>query len=1387
MQNKYDDLNFLIQTLYNFIYGGDKEKYMFQILSPKDITLSQIKKPPEYDGKEIFQDPDIALVKKMNKNLIFKKKNCHIKIGVYSQENLKKNDLTRGENVDKIMMLLLSELVATGKTPYITLPLMNFDVKNVNMLKKYPIDQKIKDLKKEKGKIFVSVTECFFEHLFLKDYLQKHSMKKIDWQILFFQVLQVLYAIQKKWNSFRHNQFTLEHLGIYLKDEPIQKFQIGNYQFYLPVHKFSIRLFDFEQAVIPDVVINNSTDLNFLNPYYDFHTFLFSLSNFYDHHLPNEIINFYQTVVPKEFFENNIIKKLDESKYLSLPISNNLRPLNILIKNSFFTDFRNKMEKHHMKKIKNEFESSVHSLTENDIDDTRKMMAKKKKQIIPDNGKERHEDTYILKGGKRKMKNKDEKLLAKKESKVIPYSNEKELAQILKEKGIARDEVPNLSKKSDAFANFFGINKDQKSYFEGLVYPNNTSHQGQIKDVGKLPFIIPPNPQNLPLYDNSGAQAPPPEQTLEEKLGINYQKGGDGQELAEESPNEVKAKLDPEPQEKEFAPPPRINPLKTREETKIEGIKKYEKNIYKKSFDKKKTDYQTRTGYGKPLLDLKLYNQDETGTGSKKPYEYPLGMPIQYPFNAPKYFGYHPNVMDMPTALYHQALSIPYHQYTINVTDPWASHTTLAHGIEDALPQIKSSDTFNSMGERLKIRDFIRSVLVRINDGERIDMSIQGKDSLFSRIKFLELNPYSIPELQGNPYKNLPFGMIIYRTGYPVRFNPYTGQTTFANNSTVINVRIYHMSEAEYFINQQQEHNYTDSELWREISFYEYMRQNINKTKSVPNFAMLHMYGIWDDCKIQFDALAKMSSNMNTRQVANQRMIKSQIPYASNFRYSFRGPSGLQVNNPSTLLKHYPSSLVKIPKVAMNQYGNLVYDPEKIYGILDKRRKPMNIQSSGKALVALTESPTANILRWASKIYKTSGNIDYMTSRGFYDEKVWKSIYFQMISALYTLQLHGYVINNMTLQDHIYIKDLQTDGNNIGYWKYIIDQIEYYIPNYGYMVLIDSNFKDLPVPDATVAQQNNSDFLKHKILSAQFLNDELTFLRKQIDEENKKQFPNQDTINNLTKKQNDTHTYIQNKLQNAVNALQPEIAALNAQIAPLPANDPQLVNLNYQLGKKQRRLNHLNNLTIQPAVVAVPPQPPQFNEQKMGEIFKTLVSDDENFKNFKNLIDPANFGKNFTNDDGVPPPETFRHLLQTMFDEVKEPTAEKNIGYYLKRYFGDFLHNRIGDYLNEMEKQKLAPMNMQDFKVGEMLANEDQFGNFKWVLYSEIKLDPQNNQEQQFIVERKFQTESIPRNQNSYRKYTPPYKIEQASKPNEKLSEDDLLDTYTLINPFPET
>jgi hypothetical protein len=84
-----------------------------------------------------------------------------------------------------------------------------------------------------------------------------------------------------------------------------------------------------------------------------------------------------------------------------------------------------------------------------------------------------------------------------------------------------------------------------------------------------------------------------------------------------------------------------------------------------------------------------------------------------------------------------------------------------------------------------------------------------------------------------------------------------------------------------------------------------------------------------------------------------------------------------------------------------------------------------------------------------------------MIATGYHKKEVWKSVLFQLIFILYFLQKEQIYFEEFSLENNIYIKDLYFDPVNINYWIYNIDGFDYYVPNYGYLVLFDSKYSDL--------------------------------------------------------------------------------------------------------------------------------------------------------------------------------------------------------------------------------------------------------------------------------------------------------------------------------------
>jgi len=486
--------------------------------------------------------------------------------------------------------------------------------------------------------------------------------------------------------------------------------------------------------------------------------------------------------------------------------------------------------------------------------------------------------------------------------------------------------------------------------------------------------------------------------------------------------------------------------------------------------------------------------------------------------------------------------------YTINLTGPTANLTTINRIYEDVLPGDPKTFTAISLFEREQLITFLRNSMLTITDGEEMNIS-GGKNTLLSYIKLMDINPYS---LNKNPYIDLPRNFLLYRAAYPVRFNDKNKFIGIGKPSMGINIRLYMMSLGDLRCKTINNNINSDNfDLWREIKYYDTIREQIMKRKISPNFVVPILYKIDSESKIDWNKLDIIRSNkfnggtlkelQNNQKLINIKhnfnlttsIFNSFIPnYFKNNNVSIIIDSKKKDTELTQLLQQQEqlqdqllnlqkqqisiqqqiqvkkqSVLIQQLKNLQNQQIELQKQLEEIYKILLKiqpnysNKEDITI-NSGKMLILLTEAPTSNIIQWASTIYETTGSIKKMISTGYHSPEVWKSVLFQLIYACSVLQKMEIYMENFSLENNVYIKDINFDANSIGSWKYKIDNIDYYVPNYGYILLLDSKYADITINQQFINTQTklnqkykiygkifneNSDFdmpnIKSKILS----------------------------------------------------------------------------------------------------------------------------------------------------------------------------------------------------------------------------------------------------------------------------------------------------------------
>jgi hypothetical protein len=394
--------------------------------------------------------------------------------------------------------------------------------------------------------------------------------------------------------------------------------------------------------------------------------------------------------------------------------------------------------------------------------------------------------------------------------------------------------------------------------------------------------------------------------------------------------------------------------------------------------------------------------------------------------------------------------------YNLSFTNPLGNYTTINKVFEDILPGDVITFSMTTLFERNQTLNYLRNILIEKHDGEETNIQ-GGQKSLLSYIKIMDINPYT---LHKNRLADLPLNFLLYRAAYPVRFDEKSKQVYIAKSSMGINIRIYMLSHGDLQYLNIEGINSEYFDIWREIKYYDWVKYTVMKRKISPNFIAPILYKIDPKTLIDWNKINDMKKSVlpiDTKSI----IIKNQEKI--NDYHKLQKNSGLLYN---LWTPQYRKKMIQ-------------------QNILQSQPQPNNdkedlTKNSGKILILLTESPTHNIIKWASPIYDSFGSVKKMIATGYHTSDVWCSILFQLVYAFAVLYEEGIYIENFKLEHNVYIKDIFTDLNNVGSWIYIINNIEYYIPNYGYILMIDTKYADIDVITPIIKKPEDKD-KKYKI------------------------------------------------------------------------------------------------------------------------------------------------------------------------------------------------------------------------------------------------------------------------------------------------------------------
>ena len=587
---------------------------------------------------------------------------------------------------------------------------------------------------------------------------------------------------------------------------------------------------------------------------------------------------------------------------------------------------------------------------------------------------------------------------------------------------------------------------------------------------------------------------------------------------------------------------------------------------------------------------------------------------------------------------------VPIHKiYNISLSDPLGNHSLINKIYEDILPSDKTAYSFIKLSERESIKNFMRNSILDKYDGEEISLKGGGDKSLLSWLKIYDLNPYSLVSNIKNPYDKIPYGFLLYRSAYPIRYNKKEHVLKTTSTSLAFNLRIYKLSIGAL---KYKNNDYFD--VWRDLKYYEWVNRIIKK-KISPNFLNYILYVLDNKSTINFqdlDIIREQNNNTYIIQEKNNKLINKIIQEIEIKQIK---------ENDTEKDKDTTKNNRKIPLRDVNNSYSINESNE--INISSQIISTKNIDfttDSDKILIIVTEAPNSNIIKWNSKVYQVYGTINKMIATGYHKPEVWYSILFQLVYACAVMVQEKIYINNFSLENNVFIKDVQTDNTGNSCWVYRINNIEYYVPNYGYILVIDSNYADIKeriTPTATATAPVTAATATATAAAA-----------------------------------------------TAIATAAAAIATSTSTSSPAVATAILLAKANLEAhaeanaAKKEIQYKiYSNDFTLNGDDVDIP-----------GDFYNIL----------KDLFDPTKFESNNANklDDDV------TNKINLIKQEINSqfPITFNDI---FEKYFLNFIHNKVGKILTKLEKENLNLLGKPEYRPYAIMVRQKRYDEYDWVIY----------------------------------------------------------------------
>lgn len=440
--------------------------------------------------------------------------------------------------------------------------------------------------------------------------------------------------------------------------------------------------------------------------------------------------------------------------------------------------------------------------------------------------------------------------------------------------------------------------------------------------------------------------------------------------------------------------------------------------------------------------------------------------------------------------------------------------------VEDLIPYKFNIAKFNfgDIGQRLELVNYLNDFLLCKTNAK--DINANSISSLFKVMKII--NTY--PEAYKGNDKLLKYesklnevrpDYVSFRSCYPLKIE--NEEINCAANSTFINVKLYNLTHGEYYLRNKfnlLKHNdthkdkqddndnsiYKDfktiyerlteedikvSAVFREAKYYDYITKNIIESNVCPHFPLLIGYKVVKEDTVDTEYINHKSVPsyvIGLKKKDEDTNIQTYINSGGD-NYDYQINYDTPDTNSNTIIiadrdtgeeKEYVIKKSVFDKITTN-YGEFdgkyeSKDKMLIYYILKETNKDIFKKNilikdpntyTTKTLVLITENPGYSFDSWFKPEYIYENNMRKMIDTGYKSLEEWKTIIFQILYTFQIMNDRGINIPNLSI-DNLFIQHSNIDLNDNYYYSiYKINNVSYYVPFYGDMIMFDLIHKDV--------------------------------------------------------------------------------------------------------------------------------------------------------------------------------------------------------------------------------------------------------------------------------------------------------------------------------------